>query len=79
VLELNSLKTEKSKMLLKITDLKKELLETGLGYVASTCDIPSTSKTIFIKPPALEPPSAYVDKEKAIIGEEDSATVKPNT
>jgi len=76
-LQIERIIVEKLAQMLSV--LKFPTDKTGLGYVASTCDIPSTSKTIFIKPPALEPPSAYVDKEKAIIGEEDSATVKPNT
>jgi hypothetical protein len=30
--------------------------KTGLGYVAPSSDIPSSSKTVFVKPPVLEPP-----------------------
>jgi len=45
--------------------------KTGLGYVASTSDIPSTSKIVFVKPTVPEPPPACVDKGKAIIGGED--------
>jgi hypothetical protein len=36
--------------------------KTGLGYVASTSDIPSTSKTV------LKPLTTYVDKGKDVIG-----------
>jgi len=74
VLELNSLKSESSTLLLKIRDLEEKLLEaqleritdekitqmlsiqkcpadkTGLGYVASTSKISSTSKTVLILP-----------------------------
>jgi hypothetical protein len=45
--------------------------KTGLGYVAFTYDIPSTSKIVFINPTVLEPPPACVDKGKAVIGGED--------
>jgi hypothetical protein len=90
--ELNSLKTERSTMLIKITDLEEKMLEaqlqierltymllvqksltdkTGLGYVASTLDIPSTPKTVFVKPTVPEPPHAYIDKGKTVIGGED--------
>jgi hypothetical protein len=50
--------------------------KTGLGYVASTSDIPSTSKTVSVKPTVLEPPHACIDKGKAVIGGEDSAVVE---
>jgi hypothetical protein len=42
--------------------------KTGLGYVASSSDIPSTSKTIFVKPIVPEPPSVSLDKGKEVIG-----------
>jgi hypothetical protein len=42
--------------------------KTRLGYVASTSDIPSTSKIVFVKPTVPEPPPACVDKAKTIIG-----------
>jgi hypothetical protein len=100
--ELNSLKTERSTMLIKITNLKEKLLETqlqierltdeklahmlsvqkspidrtGLGYVASTSNIPFTSKTVFFKPTVPEPPHACIDKEKAVIGGEDPVVAK---
>jgi hypothetical protein len=45
--------------------------KTRLGYVTSTSDIPSTSKTVFIKSTVLEPPPACVDKGKAVIEGED--------
>jgi len=44
--------------------------KTGLGYVASTSDIPSTSKIVFVKPIVPEPPPAFVDKGKVVIGDE---------
>jgi hypothetical protein len=109
VLELNGLKTERSTMLIKITDLEEKLLEaqlqierltdeklthklsvqksptdkTRLGYIASASDIPSTSKTVFVKPTVYEPLPACVDKGKAVIGRDVLAiaesTQKPPT
>jgi hypothetical protein len=38
--------------------------KTGLGYVAPFSDVPSTSKTIFVKPTVLEPPPIAEDKGK---------------
>ncbi|XP_062164976.1 uncharacterized protein LOC133871564 [Alnus glutinosa] len=95
VQELNSSQTENSSILLKIQDLEEKLLETqlqlersptdktGLGYVASTSDILSTSKTVFVKPTIPEPPPACVDKGKTVIGRDvpaiAKATQKPPT
>jgi hypothetical protein len=36
----------------------------GLRYVASSSDIPSTSRTVFVKPTVPEPPSVGLDKGK---------------
>jgi len=41
--------------------------KTGLGYVALPSDIPSTSRTVFIKPTILKPPPTIVDKRKDTI------------
>jgi hypothetical protein len=38
--------------------------KTGLGYVAPPSDIPSTSRTVFVKPTVPEPPPTVEDKEK---------------
>jgi len=94
VLELNSLKTEKTIMLIKMNDLEERLLETqlqlervsdeklihmlsiqkcptdktGLGYVPpSTSDIPSTSRTIFVKLVIPKSPPLNVDKGKTVM------------
>jgi hypothetical protein len=40
----------------------------GLGFVASTSNIPSTSKTVFVKPTVPKPPPACMDKGKVVIG-----------
>jgi arsenate reductase-like glutaredoxin family protein len=41
--------------------------KTRLGYVASSFDIPSTSRTVFVKPTIPEPPSISLDKGKEVI------------
>jgi hypothetical protein len=51
--------------------------KTGLGYVAFTSDIPSTSKTIFVMPTVPEPPPACMDKGKAAIGGDVLVEAKP--
>jgi hypothetical protein len=38
--------------------------KTRLGYVAPPSDIPSTSRTVFVKPTVLRPPPTVEDKEK---------------
>jgi len=50
--------------------------KTGLGYVAPLSDIPSTSKTVFVKPTVHEPPPTVVDKGKDIINEDLSVNQK---
>jgi hypothetical protein len=39
----------------------------GLWFVVSSSDIPSTSRTIFVKPIIHEPPSIGLDKGKELI------------
>jgi hypothetical protein len=46
---------------------KRPIDKTGLGYVASTSNIPSTSMTVFVKPTVPEPLPACWDKGKAVI------------
>jgi hypothetical protein len=50
--------------------------KTGLGYVVSSSDIPSTSRTIFVKPTVPEPPSADLDKGKEVIDGNVPASAK---
>jgi hypothetical protein len=80
-LQLDRVTNEKLTHMLSI---KKSLTDkTRLGYVAYSSDIPSTSKTIFVKPTAPEPPSACMDKGKEVIGGDvmaiAKATQKPPT
>jgi hypothetical protein len=50
--------------------------KTRLRYVASSSDIPSTSKTVFVKPTIPEPPSIFLDKGKEVIGGDVPASAK---
>jgi hypothetical protein len=50
---------------------------TGLGFVASTSNIPSTSKTIFVKPTVPKPPPACMDKGKVVIGGDVLVAAEP--
>jgi hypothetical protein len=50
--------------------------KTGLGYVASPSDIPSTSRIIFVKPTVLEPPTTVRDNRKEVIGGDIPATAE---
>jgi hypothetical protein len=50
---------------------------TRLEYVASTSNIPSTSKTLFVKPTVLEPPPACMDNGKHVIGGDVQLLQKP--
>jgi len=64
----------------KLTDMlsiQKSLTDkTGLGYVAPLSNIPSTSRTIFVKPTVLEPPPTVVDKGKDKINGDVQVTQK---
>jgi ribosomal protein L32 len=57
--------------------IQKSLTDkTGLGYVAPPFDIPSTSKTIFVKPTVPKPPPTIKDKGKEKINGDVLATQK---
>jgi hypothetical protein len=77
---------EKQVQLERVTDKKlthmlsipKSLTDkTGLRYVAPPSDIPSTSKTIFVKPTVPEPPLTFMDRGKDVIGGDSLVTQKP--
>jgi hypothetical protein len=38
--------------------------KTGLRYVTPSSDVPSSSKTVFVKPTVPEPPPTVEDKKK---------------
>jgi hypothetical protein len=50
--------------------------KTRLGYVALPSDIPSTSRTVFVKPKVLVPPLTVMDKGKDIINGDIPVTQK---
>jgi hypothetical protein len=50
--------------------------KTRLEYVAPPSDIPSTSRTVFVKPTVPEPPPTVVDKGKDIINGDVPITQK---
>jgi len=64
-LQLERVTDEKLTHMLSIQ--KSRTVKTGLGYVASSSNIPSTSKIVFFKPTVLEPPSVCLDKGKEVI------------
>jgi hypothetical protein len=73
-LQLEGVTDEKLTHILSIQ--KSPTNKTGLGYVAPPSSIPSTSKTIFVKPTILEPPPTVEDKGKDKINGDVLATQK---
>jgi seryl-tRNA synthetase len=65
-LQLERVTDEKLTHMLSIQKSPTEKI--GLGYVASSFNIASTSKTAFVKPTVPEPPSVCLDKGKEVIG-----------
>lgn len=61
-LQLERVTDEKLTRMLSIQ--KNPTDKTGLWYVAPSSDIPSSSKTMFVKPTVLEPPPIVEDKKK---------------
>jgi hypothetical protein len=51
--------------------------KTGLEYVAPPFDIPSSSRTVFVKPAVPEPPPTVEDKGKDKINGDVTSTQKP--
>jgi hypothetical protein len=52
--------------------------KTGLGYVASSSDAPSSSKTVFVKPTVLEPTPTVEDKGKDKVNDDVLGTLEPH-
>jgi hypothetical protein len=52
------------KLTLMLSIQKSPTDKTGLEYVAPSTDTPSTSKTVFVKPPVPEPLPITEDKGK---------------
>jgi hypothetical protein len=53
--------------------------KTGLGYVAPSSDVPSSSKTVFVKPIVLEPPPTVEDKGKDKVNDDVPGTQEPHS
>jgi hypothetical protein len=51
--------------------------KTGLGYVASSSDIPSSSKTVFVPPTVPELPKVIEDKQKEKVNDDVLGTPQP--
>jgi hypothetical protein len=91
--DLNSLHTEKKLLetqlqLERVTDEKLTRMlsiqksphdKTGLGYVASSSDIPSSSKTVSVPPTVPELPPVIEDKQKEKVNDDVLDTQQPHS
>jgi hypothetical protein len=73
-LQLERVTDEKLTHMLSIQ--KSPIDKTRLEYVASTSDIPSTSKIVFIMPTVPEPPPTCLERGKEVIGGDVLAIAK---
>jgi len=73
-LQLERVSDEKLTHMLSIQ--KSPIDKTSIGYVAPPSDIPSTSKTVFVKPIVPKPPPTVEDKGKDKINGDVSVTQK---
>jgi hypothetical protein len=53
--------------------------KTGLGYVAPSSDVPSSSKTVFVKPTVPELPPAVEDEQKEKVNDDVLGTQQPHS
>jgi len=53
--------------------------KTGFGYVASSSNVPSSSKTVFVKPTVPELPPAVEDKQKEKVNDDFLGTQQPHS
>jgi hypothetical protein len=74
-LQLEMVTDEKMTHMLSIQ--KSPTDKTGLGYVALPSDIPSTSRTVFVKPVVPEAPPTIEDKGRDKINGDIPSTQKP--
>jgi len=66
--------------LTRMLSIQKSLNDkTGLGYVAPSSDVPSSSKTVFVKPTVLEPPPTVEDKKKEKVNDDVPGTQEPHS
>jgi len=66
--------------LTRMLSIQKSLHDkTGLGYVAPSSDIPSSLKTVFVKPTVSEPPPTIEDKGKDKVNGDVPGTQEPHS
>jgi hypothetical protein len=76
-LQLERVTDEKLTRMLSIQKSRTD--KTGLGYVASSADAPSSSKTVFVKPTVSEPPPTVEDKGKDTVNGDVPGTQEPHS
>jgi hypothetical protein len=76
-LQLERVTNEKLTRMLSIQ--KSPTDTTGLGYVSSSSEDPSTSKTVFVKPTVPEPPPSVEDKGKDKVNDDGPGTLQPHS
>jgi hypothetical protein len=76
-LQLERVTDEKLTRMLSIQ--KSPTDKIGLGYVAPSSEIPSTSQTVFVKPTVPEPPLTAEDKGKDKVNDDVPGTQKPHS
>jgi hypothetical protein len=76
-LQLERVTDEKLTRMLSIQ--KSPTDKIGLGYVAPFSDVPSSSKTVFVKPTVPEPPPTVEDKGKDKVNDDVSGTQEPHS
>ena len=76
-LQLDRVTDEKLTRMLSIQKSPND--KTGLGYVASFSDVPSSSKTVFVKPTVPELPPAVEDKQKEKVNDDVLGIQQPHS
>jgi hypothetical protein len=76
-LQLERVTDEKLTRMLSIQ--KRPTDKTGLGYVAPSSNVPSTSKTVFVKPTVPDPPPTAEDKGKDKVNDDVPGPQKPHS
>jgi hypothetical protein len=76
-LQLERVTDEKLTRMLSIQ--KSPTDKTGLGYVAPSSNVPSTSKTVFVKPTVPDPPPTAEDKGKDKVNDDVPGPQKPHS
>jgi len=76
-LQLERLTDEKLTRMMSIKKSPND--KTGLGYVAPSSDVPSSSKNVFVKPTVPEPPPTVEDKRKDKVNDDVPGTQEPHS